>query len=170
MKKKRIVIVDGYNVIHRAPELRRHLARGLLAAREALMRYCAAWIFRRRDVSQVCVVFDGDSSVVGFIGGTDRGVRAVFTGTGEEADDRILDIIRKSRRAVRYIVVSDDNYVSRTSRRFMAEVMSVSEFYRASASRRARRRPEREDDIETGLSPGEASEITEEMEKEWGIR
>ena len=170
MKEKRIVIVDGYNVIHRAPELRRHLARGLLAAREALMRYCAAWISKRGDITQVCVVFDGDSSVAGIIGGTDRGVRAVFTGTGEEADDRILDIIRKGRRAVRYIVVSDDSYVSRTSRRFMAAAMSVSEFYRAPAARRSSRRREVDEGAETGLSPLQKKDITEELEKEWGVR
>ena len=170
MKRKRIMVVDGYNVIHRVPDFKRHLARGLAPARDALMRYCGGWMTKRKDIGAIYVVFDGDSSVQGVTHGTVRGVSAVFTRTGEEADSRILDIIKGGRPGAEYIVVSDDGYVSLTSRRFMASSMSVSEFHGPPSAGRARKRQEADEGEKASLSPGEEKDILEELKREWGVR
>ena len=168
MKRERIVILDGYNVIHRVPELKRRLQTGLAEARVSLLRYCGRWMSKRRDVSRIYVVFDGDSSVASMDCGTARGVHAVFTRTGEEADDRIIDMVGRGRQSTEYIVVSDDSYVSLTSRRFMASAMPVSEFYAAPASRQPNRMPEPAEEAKKDLTLGEEEEITEELRRKWG--
>ena len=170
MKRKKIMIVDGYNVIHRVPALKRHLARGLAPARDALVRYCGGWMTKRKDIGAIYAVFDGDSSVLGVSHGTARGVSAIFTRTGEEADSRILDIIKRGRPGVEYIVVSDDGYVSLTSRRFGASAMTVSEFYRRPAPGRAWKEQEADEGEKESLSPGEERDIFEELKREWGVR
>lgn len=170
MKRKKIIILDGYNVIHRVPDLKRRLDRGLAPARDALMRYCGGWMTKRKDIGAIYVVFDGDSSVRGVTHGTARGVSAVFTRTGEEADSRILDIIKRGRPDSEYIVVSDDGYVSLTSRRFGAAAMTVSEFYRPHAPGRARKEQGSDEGEKESLSPGEERDIFEELKREWGIR
>ena len=169
MQKNRIIIVDGYNVIHRVPALRKVLGLSLESAREGLLRYCTAWRSKRRDVSQIYVVFDGDSSVVSVGNWLACGVREIYTRTKEEADDRILDIVKKGRRASEYVVVSDDNYVSRNSRGLNAKVMSVSEFYRAPIGDRQSGRPEPENEAKSPLSPTEEREINENLKKVWGV-
>ncbi len=134
----RIVYVDGYNVIRRVPEWNTAFHRNRARARDALTAYCAGWRNSRRDILDVVVVFDGDSSVRGApspMGGA--GVRSVFTRTGEPADRFIMDSVRQAAGSRRITVVSDDAEIVRTVRACRAEVMSVAEF-RAARSRKER--------------------------------
>ena len=159
------VVLDGYNVIHAVPELARQLDRSLEAAREALVSLCQAYQARRGDVKRMYVVFDGDQA---FASGPQRdrdGVAVLFTQRQEEADDRILSLIRADGGRSRFVIVSNDIYVFNNARVHGARVMPVSEFYAqlrpAHAARPAR--PDAED--KTGLSAFDARRITEEYRK-----
>lgn len=167
--KKKIMIVDGYNVIHRIPELSKRLSNSLESAREGLISYCKKWRMTRRDISECCVVFDGDSSVLGARSQVARGVRVVCTKTKESADDRILNLIEQGHGAGEYVVVSDDNKVCQGSRRLDAKVISVSEFYGTLTTKRKLEQKIPRDDTKASLSPKEEKEITESLKKEWGI-
>ena len=90
--QKRIIIIDGYNVVHRIPRWAEQLDASLERGREALLIYCRRWMQTRGDVWLFVVVFDGDSEVTAAHSSAGPGVRVLYTQTGETADDRILEL------------------------------------------------------------------------------
>ncbi len=126
--QKKIVIIDGYNVIHRVARWEPHLQTSLEAAREVLLAYCRRWMQTRGDVWLFYVVFDGDSAVSAAHSSSGPGVRVVYTQTGETADDRILEIVNEFGEKCCYVVVSDDRYVSDNAKRMSSEIMSADAF------------------------------------------
>lgn len=120
-------ILDGYNIIHKIPALEKQLEKNLQSARDALLRFCKSLLQSRGDVEKITVVFDGASDV--FSDAEAWGsVEVIYTATGEDADDRILDYLKKiSTRRV--IVVSDDNYVCNNARAMKARIISGTDFF-----------------------------------------
>jgi predicted RNA-binding protein with PIN domain len=171
MRKNRIILLDGYNVIRRIPQLQRQDKRSLDAGREMLARLCVDWKSRKPEISQLIIVFDGDSSVDALPGyQRGPGVKIVFTETGEKADSRILAIVRQSVPAAECTVVSDDGEVARGSKFLGAKAMSVSKFHDMLTARgksSAQKTPP--DAAKSSLSPTQEREITESLKKEWGI-
>ena len=112
----RVLILDGYNVIHAIPELERALDRSLEAAREALIGRCCAYQANRGDAQEIYIVFDGretDDQAP-----TKRGPRVtvLFTPRKEEADDRILRLIKDAKGRTEFVIVSNDTYVFNNAR------------------------------------------------------
>ena len=172
MRKKKIILLDGYNVIRRIPQLQQQDQRSLEAGREMLARLCVAWKSRKPEISQLIIVFDGDSSVDALPGyQRGPGVKIVFTETGEKADSRILAIVGENVPAGECIVVSDDGEVARGSKLLGAKSMSVPRFHEmltAHGKSEVQKSPSFED-WKSFLSPTQAREITESLRKEWGI-
>jgi len=164
----RIFILDGYNVIHAAPAWAGLLDVELARARDALCAYCAEWIVLRGDVASFVVVFDGDSSVKQAGRETWRGVRIVFTETGETADRRIVEMIEDLPARRDRVVVSNDGEVARQCRLSGVNVMRVSEFVGILKRTKKRKLPRAESESD-GLTPAQRDEITRELMKEWGI-
>ena len=73
--QKQIMILDGYNLLHRLPHWAKRLDESLEQGREALLGYCRRWMSTRGDVWLFCVVFDGDSSVSGGLRSAGKGIR-----------------------------------------------------------------------------------------------
>ena len=165
---KRIMVLDGYNVIHRLPTLEGHLNRSLQSARTALVGCCKRWLAGRKDVDMFYVVFDGNSEVFGGTGEGAAGVRAVFTGKGETADERILAIVRALDRNQRCTVVSDDRYVRDNARICSSEVLSVDEFYAILTIKNRRDAAlGRAGGTKTGLTDSQEREITDDLRNAW---
>jgi len=183
MSKKRIIIIDGYNAMHRIPLWKRSMDRSLEEGRAVLLRYCGRWIMTRGDVWVFYVVFDGESGVGCSRSQAGQGVRVVFTRTREDADDRILDIIKEYAERFNCAVVSDDNYVRSGARRLGAGVMPVTEFAgvlstsevkresppppatKPKRGGKQRRPPDNHDG--SNLHPSAARAITEDLKKAW---
>ncbi|MCQ9207490.1 MAG: NYN domain-containing protein [Omnitrophica bacterium] len=122
MKK---IIVDGYNAIHKIPEMSNELDKSLSAARTALAMHMASW--RGKGMySRALIAFDGQDSVMK---GSSQvklcGIDCVFARTREKADNLIIRMVRDAKDASKITVVSDDNYVRNNSRAHGAEVKSV---------------------------------------------
>ena len=108
----RIILVDGYNVIKRAPSFQAAYARSLAAAREQLItlllnRYRAA-------PHEVTVVFDGDEEreQVSY----ERRMRIIYSRRGETADSVIARLAVEARAASCEVeIYSDDIEVQRTA-------------------------------------------------------
>lgn len=158
------LILDGYNVIHAVPELAKRLDQSLEAGRQGLIEFCVAYKARRGDVAQLYIVFDGDEAYAG-AGQGGAGISVLFSRRGEEADERILSLIRTDGGRSRFVIVSNDTYIFNNARAHGARVISVRDFY---AQRRAADAP-RQDRIElpekAPLSSGEAKRITDEYRK-----
>ena len=161
------LVLDGYNVIHGVKELERRLDRSLEAARAALIDVCQAYKARRGDVGRVYVVFDGDEAH-GDLPQPDRGgVTVLFTSRKEEADDRIIGLIRADAGKSRFVIVSDDNYVFNNARAQGARVMAVAEFYAQSKPPAGATRSVPRDAAadQTALSARDARQITDAYRK-----
>lgn len=175
--RKTVMIVDGYNVIHRVPVLRERLPDGLEAARRGLIQYCTEWMTRRRDVYLFFVVFDGDTSVHGSDIGGAPGVRMIFTRSGESADDRILQLVQERESISRCVVVSDDLYVTRGSKgqATETEIMTANQFLAVLREtipddNSAGGRPSATGDDKGVLTPAQTKAINDELKRAWGLK
>ena len=171
---KNIYILDGYNLIHRIPRWKDQLNVSLERGREALLTYCRQWMQARGDVWLFYVVFDGDSTVTASQSSAGPGIRVIYSRTGETADDRILDIVYEFGDKCHYVVVSDDNYVSRNAKGLSADVMSVNEFA-AVLSKKSTIGGSKKRGSTAGsggddkLSAQDEKSITESLMREWNV-
>jgi len=167
---EQILIVDGYNVIHCVPRFEQIMDKqSLERSREVLLGYCSEWIHRRRDTDRCYVVFDGDDQVIGKRATSSPGVQAVYSRTGETADDRIGVMLERADRRDRYTVVSDDKEVRTHARTHRMEWMSAGDFCRAPVSKsRGAARSGTSDDKDP-LDPRDAAAINAELRRHYGI-
>lgn len=160
------LVLDGYNVIHAVPELARQLDRSLEAARDALVSLCREYRAARGDIEELYVIFDGNEAYAGGLRGERGGVRVLFTPRHEEADERILQLIRADAGHSRFVIVSNDTYIFNNARVHGARVIPVQEFYGMTRpARTSRSKPPPVADNKMTLSTGDAQRITEEYRK-----
>lgn len=167
MAATRILLVDGYNVIHRVPELRPSLAAGLESARMRLALQVANWS-RAHPVYECVIVFDGDAQ---FAGGRDQrlaGVRCLFSVKSHGGDDEIIRFVREYRGSAADItVVSDDNKVGNNCRALGAAVQPSGFIMSAKARPRAGRAKASPDG--KAIDRKTAAAINEELKKKFGL-
>jgi predicted RNA-binding protein with PIN domain len=111
MPPQKNLLIDGYNVINRVPELRLSLDGGLENARLKLALRVSAWS-RDHPATECIIIFDGDYQ---YAGGRDQriaGIRCIFSKTSHGGDDEIIRLVRELRaKNSEVAVVSDDNKV-----------------------------------------------------------
>jgi predicted RNA-binding protein with PIN domain len=116
MAAPKVLVVDGYNVIHRLPELKPASAGGLEEARLQLALRVSAW-GRLHPEFECLIVFDGDRQVTGGDGRSPAGVQCVFSRKSHGGDEEIIRRVREFRSRNRMVtVVSDDNHVANDCR------------------------------------------------------
>ena len=125
----RLVILDGYNVIHRTPQLRPGEGRTLRQSREKLVNLLS-WVMGGEHVRYL-VVFDGDAGA----GRDEREgrVEVTYSRLPEKADDVIRRLVeREIDRWDAVTVVTADLEVARHARAMGAGI-SLSDLFLASA-------------------------------------
>jgi predicted RNA-binding protein with PIN domain len=125
----RLIIIDGYNLIHRTPQLRPGEGRTLRESREKLVNLLS-WIMGGEHVRHL-VVFDGSDA-----GGPDEKSDAIevrYSRPPDKADDLIRRIVEeKVGRVDRVTVVTADLEVARHARAMGADI-ALSDLFLASA-------------------------------------
>jgi predicted RNA-binding protein with PIN domain len=121
----KVLIVDGYNAIHKIPEIDALSDDSLEAARDAITAMAKEYQRRIGGISEVFVVFDGKDEYRGF--SSDKPGQ-IFSGTGQ-GDKKIIKLAQDKSEKFHVIVASDDNYVGNSSRAAGATVITISEFY-----------------------------------------
>jgi predicted RNA-binding protein with PIN domain len=163
----KILLVDGYNVINRVPELKPSLDVGLENARGRLALQISTWSQTHPGVECI-LVFDGDKR---FAGGRDQrlaGVRCIFSPASHGGDDEIIRFVRSYKgRTSDITVVSDDNNVGNNCRAHGASVQPSS-YIMTGKSRQAPGRRKAVADSKD-LSKKAASEIDKELRKKFGL-
>jgi len=128
MAIERLILIDGYNLIHRAPLLKPGPDRTLRQSREKLLNLLA-WAVGPGD-ARFLVVFDGAEG-----GGRDPGsgrVEVRYSRPPEKADDLIRRLVEEQvERVERLSVVTSDLEVARHARAMGADV-SLSDLFLAS--------------------------------------
>jgi len=105
------IILDAYNVIHKLPELSVKLECSLLEARKALLNLMVDWKQTHGYRGNIYIVYDGTDGVINFEGVKPGGIWNIFTSSKEEADDRILSMVREASNPTEIVVVSQDGRV-----------------------------------------------------------
>ena len=119
-------IIDGYNAIHKIPELEARLGESLESARTALAMEISGWR-RRYANAEVYIVFDGrDEHGLDYSNTKICGVECIFTRSEESADDHIINMVRGSEDSSAITVISDDNKVRNSCRAHRAQVKYTS--------------------------------------------
>lgn len=125
----RLIVFDGYNIVHRSPQLKPGPGRTLRASREKLVNLLS-WMMGS-DATRFLVVWDGAEG-----GGRDERsgrVEVRFSRPPEKADDLIRRIVETEvERVDRVTVVTADIEVARHARAMGADV-SISDLFLASA-------------------------------------
>jgi predicted RNA-binding protein with PIN domain len=121
----KVLIVDGYNAIHKIPEIDTIMDDSLEEARKVITSLAKEYQRKDGGIKEVYVVFDGKDEY--------RGLSAnrpgqVFSGTGE-GDRKIIKLAQNKSTAFHVIVVSDDNRVGNSCRAAGTTVISVKKFY-----------------------------------------
>jgi uncharacterized protein len=117
-------LIDGYNVIRRAPELRGRESESLEAGRRALVHLLARSHREPRD--QFTVVFDG-ARVSGNLPAGGR-IGVIFSRPPMTADDELIRLARQWKSGA--IVVSSDRKIQDAARRAGAAALSADQFLR----------------------------------------
>lgn len=175
MTTARLLLVDGYNVIHRLPELEPSLAEGLQNARNQLALRVAAWNREHPGVECV-IVFDGDPDRAGGRGGGRlAGIRCVYSLQAHGGDAEIVRLVREFKgRKGDITVVSDDNFVGNNCRAHGAVVRPSGHIVAGKARGRAAAAPAglraKDPAGSRGINRRAAREIDAELKKKFGIR
>jgi predicted RNA-binding protein with PIN domain len=142
-----LIVVDGYNLIHRTPELRPGPGQSLAESRARLVNLLS-WAIGHGD-ARFLVVFDGDETG-GDEGGGGR-VKVRFSRPPQKADDLIRTIVEAQVEKVeRLTVVTADLEVARHARAMGADI-ALSDLFLASALGPGRK-GQREDEKPATLS------------------
>jgi len=119
LSEQRVIVVDGYNLVHRAPELKPGPGRTLREAREKLVNLLS-WAVGSGE-ARFIVVFDGSNE-----GGRDERssrVEVRFSRPPDKADDLIRRLVEDLvERVERLTVVTADLEVARHARAMGADI------------------------------------------------
>ncbi len=106
---KKIVLVDGYNVLHSSPSLKRLLFQDLHGAQSKLIELTAFWCFLKN--VEGYVIFDAYTSPF-----PDKEeqicslVKVIYTGAGKTADTYIEKFVAQRKSSYDYIYVITSDY------------------------------------------------------------
>ena len=163
----KILLIDGYNVINRVPELQASLDGGLQNARNRLALQVSSWSHEHPAVECV-IVFDGDFQ---YMGGRDQrlaGIRCIFSLARHGGDAELIRFVRDHKGKTPDItVVSDDNNVRNNCRAHGASVQTSSYIMTGKT-----RRPGPQGKIPAdgkGIDKKAAADIDKELRKKFGL-
>jgi predicted RNA-binding protein with PIN domain len=119
------IIIDGYNLIRRSPELAGLDRQDLQSGRDALVDLLAA--YKKLKPHKITVVFDGTAEP-SLYGSRDRarGIAIRFSHGGESADDVIRRMARREK--AKALVVSSDREIMTAAEAAGATVMDSAAF------------------------------------------
>ncbi|MCM8781594.1 MAG: NYN domain-containing protein [Candidatus Omnitrophica bacterium] len=126
----RTFVIDGYNVIYAIPQIEELLDESLEAARLGLERLLARFKDSRKDIENIYVVFDGQAQTSDEERPLANGITAIYTHTKKNADEKILEIVKDSKRPDLITVVSNDNFLYNNTRIHGGHIITVGEFCR----------------------------------------
>jgi len=130
-------IIDGYNLMHKVPELAELAGKDLEQARDRLVAMLAR--FKGRRQIRVVVVFDGDQASGGPARTRAGAMDVVFSRLPEKADERIVRMARSLANPKAWTVVSSDRKVRERAGACGVRTVGADEFLRTATPARARR-------------------------------
>ncbi|OYD16840.1 hypothetical protein CH330_01700 [candidate division WOR-3 bacterium JGI_Cruoil_03_51_56] len=155
-----VFIIDGYNLIHKMPDLVPLVNDNLERAREVIINLLVR--FKARKKIRVVVVFDGkDAGQSAKF--SSRGIEILFSRLPEKADNRIVKMIRAAKHPKAWTVVSSDRWIGDQAQTFGAKTIPAEEFARL--LKPDNRSEEKIQDEKPEMKPGDLAEWVEYFRK-----
>lgn len=168
MSAKKVLLVDGYNVINRIPGLGTSLEGGLENARNTLALHLSAWT-RLHPGFECVIVFDGNPQFLNSQAQRLSGIRCIYSRTSHGGDEEIIRFIRDFRgRKSDITVVSDDNHVGNNSRAHGANVVPASFVANKPARKPSRGRASAA--AGRGMNPKQIAAINKELKEKFKVK
>jgi len=163
-------IVDGYNFIHKIPELAEKLDASLDDARRGLSGYLDRLAPRLGlKSSDFHIVYDGNMKY-DHLAGQPGAIKAEFSRGGASADDKIIELLRERNNPRGITVVSDDNMIANGARAHGVKVMRARELLAQAGKRDASRRGgDAGHAVDDKKVIRNAGRITRQLAKEWEV-
>ena len=164
---KKIIIVDGYNVINALPLFEEKIDQSLEAARLALARHLLKW----KSSFKIYIVFDGkDDMLANNPTSVLYGIECIFTRSKEKADDRVIKMLRDfSSDKAEVTVISSDNYIRNHCRVYGAHIEPPS--YLLGKSRKdPNKKNDKNQSWEKIIDTALKKEINDSLKKIWKIK
>lgn len=124
------LIIDGYSLIHRDPELKRVVREDLRRAREMLIEKVSRTATGMAD--HVTIVFDGQQN-----SGVDndgfRSIEILYSSSGQTADTVIERLVHQARNPATWMVVTNDRRERETVMATGVQTMSCAVFLEESS-------------------------------------
>lgn len=117
------IIIDGWNVCWKLPEISKYIPKDLEKARSQF-NYIIKNFFYRKKV-QYKIIYDGQSMIFS----PDRLNEAIqFSNDPEKADDLILKFIKKQSDRKQWTVITSDRQLAARAKNFGAQILSSESF------------------------------------------
>ena len=110
---KRMIIIDGYNLIFQVPELRRQIERDLEGARERLLDSLSLNAVKNQ--TEYLIVFDGDGQARPE-SKRRQGIKILFSKSPQKADPVIKQMLSEKKHNEDMVVVTSDLEISNFAR------------------------------------------------------
>lgn len=110
---KRILLIDGYNLLFQFPELRRQIERDLEGARERLLDSVSVYAAKKQ--TETLVVFDGDGKERTEIRRRSC-VKVIFSKPPQKADPLIKKILSEKKPDWDLVLITSDHEIARFAR------------------------------------------------------
>lgn len=150
------IIIDGYNMIHRVPELRQYLNESLEKARDELILLLKSYLVRSEAV--ITLVFDGNLPPFDFGASSPHKYLTIkFSKFPLKADSLIKDLIKKEENKKSLTVVSEDSDIIQYAKSQRVKVLTPVAFYQRIEKRFAGKELNNKFDVE----------MTEEELSQW---
>jgi predicted RNA-binding protein with PIN domain len=122
------IIIDGYNVIHRVPNLSRFLDVSLERAREELIFQLKSYLVNHK--VSIVLVFDGAHPSIGLESRNPNGsFEVLFSKIPFKADPVIKNLINKEEKKKSLTIVTDDTDIIRYAKSQKVNFLSSTAFY-----------------------------------------
>lgn len=154
------IIIDGYNVLYWLKEkLQKELNRDSLIS-----------LLGKLHRKKLIVVFDSKQSNLFLfsVKKSSSGVKIIFTEPDKSADEKIEELVRKSKNPQNITVVSNDRGLHRRVRSYHAKVCFVEDFLKSILEEKKKIKDET--NVKNELPVDIAEEITEELKKFYGVK
>ena len=125
---RKILIIDGYNLIHAAPHRFQKMIE-LENRRSHLLKILKSSGLLRYD--KIIVVFDGQLSDFPNVKESEGKVVVIYSGKHQEADEVIQELIRKEAQNSQVKIVSSDQEIRNSARDHGTKVVSSQQFWQS---------------------------------------
>jgi predicted RNA-binding protein with PIN domain len=164
---KQVMLLDGYNVMHRLPRTPSGQGTSLEKRRNLLAAFIAQWKNDHKYKGSIYLVFDGNNNQIQTLEQSIlHGIKCIYSDQKEEADDKIIGIIRNATHPENITVISDDNFIANNVRSYGAYIKPVAYLLQTKKKTHAGKH---KGQSEKKIDAATALRITDHMKKVWGV-